>query len=201
MTYWTIQGSNVIKLLEHEKVYYPDFTLSPQTHIDTYQTLLRVYNESNFTEYKGLIFCMTKDDAQTFRDVDDFYNYFSERPRIVNALNNGAYSLFDNHHYLLRIKTNRFDLLNPCLVDFWNFIIMTSNDEDVNATLYYNLRELHPSLHKISYEQFVDASWQLMRDQKMIKSLMKSTILQANIPYIDIDMEIERYDLGRLMKG
>lgn len=195
MTYWTIQTKSVIARFEKDGCYYPDFSLSPQTHIETYRRLLDTYNESNSTTYKGLLFCMTKDDARTFQDGEDFGAYFASRPSVVHALNNGDFSLFDNTHSLLCIRTDKFDSFNPCLVDFWNFIMMTSDTDGINADSYYMQRELHPSLNEISYEEFVSMSWGLMKQGKMIKPLMQKTMLQANIPYIDNSMEIEVLDL------
>ena len=195
MTYWTIQTKEVLVKLLSEGKYCPDFALSPQTHSKTYQTLLDVYNESNATSFKGLIFCIAKDDAATFKDAEDFRLYLAERTSVVRALNNGVFTLFDKDHKLVRVKTEKFESFNPCLVDFWNFIMMTIDEDGVNASSYYACRELYPPMRDVSYEDFVKISWNSMRHRKMVLPLMRSTILQANIPYLDSSMELEICDL------
>ena len=100
MVYWTIQHKDVIDVLNKQGTYYPDFEKSPQVHRETYDRLLRIFNEFNKTEYKGLIFCIAKDGrtdkSLTFQDETDFSEYMQARPCVLDALNNGAYPLLDD---------------------------------------------------------------------------------------------------------
>ena len=55
-----------------------------------------------------------------------------------------------------------------------------------------------PALKDVTYNDFVGLSWKMMREGKMFRPLMSSTIFQANIPYIERDMLKETYPLETL---
>ncbi len=201
--YWTIQHKDVIEVLNKQGTYYPDFEKSPQVHRDTYDKLLGVYNELNNTTYKGLIFCIAKDGrtdkSLTFRDETDFIEYMKARPKILNSLNNGAYSLLDNSHLLCRFETDKFNQQWLCTVDFWNFILMFSNEDGMNELSYEMRRSAIPALADYSYDEFVKLSWEKMRKRKVVYPLMSSTIFQENIPYLERDMLKGTYSLEALV--
>lgn len=194
MVYWTIQHKKVINILNDQGRYLPDFEKSPQTHRETYDKLLSVFNELNETAYKGLIFCIAKDGrtqgSLTFQDEDDFAEYMKSRPGVLQTLNNGAYTLLDDEHLLCRVETDKFDRLCLCLVDFWNFIMMMPDEDGISVgrDSYDMCRYMNPDLENVSYDDFVDLAWRMMRERKMVRPLMSSTILQAAIPYLEKDM-------------
>lgn len=199
MVYWTIQHKDVIDVLNKQGAYYPDFEKSPQVHRETYDRLLSVFNEFNKTEYKGLIFCIAKDGrtdkSLAFHDEADFAEYMKARPGVLRALNNGAYPLLDDNHLLCRIETDKFDQQWLCIVDFWNFVMMDGTCQ----SQYEMCRPRVPSLENISYNDFVELAWKMMRECKMFRPLMSSTIFQANIPYIERDMLKGTYSLSSLL--
>ena len=194
MVYWTIQHKKVIDILNGQGKYFPDFEMSPQTHRATYDKLLSVFNELNETAYKGLIFCIAKDGrtqgSLTFQDDGDFVEYMKARPGVLRTLNNGTYTLLDDEHLLCRVDTDKFDKLYLCLVDFWNFIMMMPDEDDISVgrDSYEMCRYMKPDLANVSYDDFIDLSWDMMRERKMVRPLMSSTILQAAIPYLKKDM-------------
>ena len=64
-------------------------------------------------------------------------------------------------------------------------------DEDgisVGRDSYDMCRYMNPDLENVSYDDFVDLAWRMMRERKMVRPLMSSTILQAAIPYLEKDM-------------
>ena len=198
MVYWTIQHKKVINILDEQGAYYPDFEKSPQAHSETYGKLLRTFNEINKTTYKGLIFCIAKDGrtdkSLTFSDDTEFFQYMRARPGVLNALNNGSYLLLDKEHLLCRVETDKFDQQCLCIVDFWNYIMM-----DGSCRFQYEMcRPNIPALKDVTYNDFVGLSWKMMREGKMFRPLMSSTIFQANIPYIERDMLKETYPLETL---
>lgn len=204
MVYWTIQHKDVIDVLNMQGAYYPDFEKSPQVHRTTYDKLLSVFNELNKTEYKGLIFCIAKDGRRekslTFNDEVEFFNYMKARSGVLRTLNSGVYSLFDNDHILCRIETDKFDKLYLCLVDFWNFIMMMSDEEGTSLSRdsYEMCRQFNPIFENIAYEDFVELSWKMMREKAVLRPLMSSTILQATIPYLEKGMLKGTYSVAEL---
>ena len=201
MICWTIQHKKVIDILNEQGKYFPDFEMSPQTHRDTYDRLLGIFNELNGTEYKGLIFCIAKDvrtkESVTFRDEVELFEYMKARPYTLQALNNGAYTLLDGDHLLCRIETDKFDKLCLCSIDFWNFIMMMSEDGTGRSRSgYESCRLRDPDLVDISYEEFVEQAWMMMRARKMFRPLMSSTILQYTIPYLEKGMLKGVYSLA-----
>ena len=194
MVYWTIQHKKVIDILNNQGKYFPDFEKSPQTHRETYDKLLSVFNELNETAYKGLIFSIAKDGrtqgSLTFQDDGDFVEYMKARPGVLQTLNNGTYTLLNDEHLLCRVETDEFDKLYLCLVDFWNFIMMMPDEDGVNIgrDSYEMCRAVNPEFANSSYDDFVDLAWKMMRERKMVRPLMSSTILQATIPYLKKDM-------------
>ncbi len=201
MVYWTIQHKDVIDVLNKQGTYYPDFEKSPQVHRETYDRLLRIFNEFNKTEYKGLIFCIAKDGrtdkSLTFQNEADFSEYMKSRPLVLDALNNGAYTLLDDNHLLCRVETDKFDKQWLCIVDFWNYIMM----DGTSQFQYEMCRPSNPSLENVSYEDFVELAWKMMRECKMFRPLMSNTIFQFNIPYIEQDMLKETYSLEPLVNA
>lgn len=199
MVYWTIQHKKVIDILNNQGKYFPDFEMSPQTHRATYDKLLSVFNELNKTAYKGLIFCIARDGraqgSLTFKDYGDFVEYMKARPGVLRTLNNGAYTLLDDEHLLCRVETDKFDKLCLCLVDFWNFIMMMPDEDGISVgrDSYEMCRYMNPDLANVSYDDFVDLAWRMMRERKMGRPLMSSTIIQAAIPYLEKDMLKETY--------
>ena len=157
--------------------------MSPQAHRATYDKLLSVFNELNEAAYKGLIFCIAKVDrtqgSLTFKDDDDFVEYMKARPGVLRTLNNGAYTLLDDEHLLCRVESDKFDKLCLCLVDFWNFIMMMPDEDGVcvGRDSYEMCRYMNPDLANVSYDDFIDLSWEMMRERKMVRPLMLSTIL------------------------
>jgi hypothetical protein len=202
MAFWTIQHKKVIETLAEQGAYYPDFALSPQTHRATYDKLLLVYNEVNKTEYKGLLFCIAKDfrkkGSVTFADETEFFEYMKARPYILRALNNGAFNLLNDNYLLCKFATKKFDADFLCFVDFWNFILMTSDEDGINRINYERLRWNEPVLETLSYDGFVDLLWSSMRKMEIIRPLMSSTIFQYNIPYVEKDMLVGTYSLEQL---
>lgn len=53
----------------------------------------------------------------------------------------------------------------------------------------------------VSYDDFVELAWKMMRKCKMFRPLMSSTIFQANIPYIERDMLKGTYSLDALVNA
>ena len=204
MVYWTIQHKKVIDILNNQGKYFPDFEKSPQTHRETYDKLLSVFNELNETAYKGLIFSIAKDGrtegSLTFQDDGDFVEYMKARPGVLQTLNNGAYTLLNDEHLLCRVETDEFDKLYLCLVDFWNFIMMMPNEDAVNVgrDSYEMCRAVNSELANISYDDFVDLAWKMMRERKMVRPLMSSTILQVAIPYLEKGMLKGTYSVVEL---
>lgn len=198
MVYWTIQHKDVIDIINEQGVYYPDFEKSPQVHCAIYEKLLRIFNEINKTTYKGLIFCIAKDvrtdKSLTFFDDAEFFQYMRVRRNVLSALHNGSYLLLDKEHVLCRVETDKFDQHCLCIVDFWNYIMMHGDCQDQYETLRLRI----PALENVSYDAFVEMSWKKMREGKMLRPLMSSTIFQANIPYIDSDMFKGTYSLEEL---
>lgn len=198
VVYWTLQSKKVIEMLNRDKVYYPNFALSPQVHSETYSKLLHVFNKSNSTNYEGLIFCLFKDDGNSFQDKEEFFNYFKNRPTVLDALNNGCYPLFSNSHVLVRVETDCFikENLNHCVVDFWNFIMMIPDEQGVAENAYYNHQWKCPDLEGVEYLDFVNLLWDYMYDKKLFSPLVMSTAFQAVIPYLDLNkMKIETFEL------
>lgn len=204
MVYWTIQHKKVIDILNNQGKYFPDFEKSPQTHRETYDKLLSVFNELNETAYKGLIFSIAKDGrtqgSLTFQDDGDFVEYMKARPGVLQTLNNGAYTLLNDEHLLCRVETDEFDKLYLCLVDFWNFIMMMPDEDGVNVgrDSYEMCRAVNSELANISYDDFVDLAWKMMRERKMVRPLMSSTILQVAIPYLEKGMLKGTYSVVEL---
>lgn len=202
MIYWTIQHRNVLDILNKQGRYLPDFKLSPQVHRDTYDKLLRIFNELNGTSYKGLVFCIAKDcrtkGPLTFQDEVDFAEYMNARRGVLKGLHNGAYTLLDNDHLLCRVETDKFDRLYLCLVDFWNFIMMMPDKDGVwgSQNDYEMCRASNPAFEHIAYEDFVELAWKTMRERKIVRPLMSSTILQATIPYLEKEMLKGTYSLA-----
>jgi len=191
--YWTIQHKNVVETIEKRGSYFPDFSLSPQTHKATYDRLLGIYNRINQTSYVGLIFCIEKDASRAatslaFNDEKDFVEYLNERNGVIAALNNGAYTLFDKNHFLCKIETDEFDDSYPCRVDFWNLVFMMPDVDGGDEPRYDSCRYINPAFQDLSYGDFIDQSWLAMEQQKTLRPLMNSTVFQVNIPYIKREM-------------
>ena len=204
MVYWTIQHKKVIDILNGQGEYFPNFAMSPQTHRDVYDRLLYTFNEINGTSYNGLVFCIAKDcrtkGSLSFEDEVEFFNYMMARSGVLQALNNGFYTLLDNDHLLCRIETGKFDNLYLCLVDFWNFIMMMPDEAAarVSRDNYEMCRLFNPIFENIAYADFVELSWKMMRERAILRPLMSSTILQATIPYLEKDMLKGTYSLSEL---
>lgn len=204
MVYWTIQHKKVIDFLNNQGKYFPDFEKSPQAHRDTYDKLLSVFNELNETAYKGLIFCIAKDGrtqgSLTFQNDGDFVEYMKARPGVLGALNGGAYMLLDDEHLLCQVETDEFDKLCLCSVDFWNFIMMMPDEDGVSVgrDSYEMCRIMNPNFENVSYDDFVDLAWKMMRERKMVRPLMSSTILQVAIPYLEKGMLKGTYSVVEL---
>lgn len=193
MTYWTIQHREIVDRIKKEGVFYPDFALSPQVHRETYDKLLKIYNDINESEYDGLIFCIEKDargsaTSLSFADENEFFMYMKERRGVIAALNNGEFELFDENHLLCKIDTDKFDDCYPCRVDFWNFIFMMPDQDGYDKLRYDNCCAINPAFDGLSYEDFVAQSWDAMRHQKVMHPIMRSTIFQVNIPFIESRM-------------
>ncbi len=203
MTYWTIQHKAVIDQLNKNGTYYPDFSLSPQNHRETYDRLLNLYNSINQTSFKGLVFCIEKDASHAatslaFDDEQDFVGYLNTRKGVLGALNNGAYKLFDENHLLCRIETDKFDDLCPCRVDFWNFVFMMPDEDGGDKSRYEVCRDINSAYAGLSYEDFLEQAWCAMSRQQTLRPIMSSTVFQSHIPYLDKNMLRQSYPISDL---
>lgn len=203
MKYWTIQHKRVLEILGRTGTYYPDFSLSPQTHKTTYDRLLSVFNQVNGASFDGLIFYFAKDPRQAkdscFTSVDDFKTYFRARPRVLNAINNGDFKLLDAEHLLCEIETDVFDGMDRCPLDFWNFVMMMPDDTGSTECMYEMLRPRFPKLAEVDYGQFMECGWILMSHHLTMIPLMSSTVFQAHVPYLEKSMLKAVYSLDGLV--
>ena len=78
---------------------------------------------------------------------------------------------------------------------------MMMPDEDgvsVGRDSYEMCRIMNPNFENVSYDDFVDLAWKMMRERKMVRPLMSSTILQVAIPYLEKGMLKGTYSVVEL---
>ena len=88
MFFWTLQSKSVLKEAEEKDIYYPNFELSPQSHINDYNRVLNAFNQLNHSNYKGLIFCLAPEQnserINEYKNVEIIKQLFQNNTEIKN---------------------------------------------------------------------------------------------------------------------
>lgn len=206
MDFWTIQSKTVASIIEHNGVYQPDFTKSPQVHIEDYLEILQAFNKLNSTNYKGLIFCMAPPfdeengitDFSSFLDVQALFARNSYLSDSLGANGIGGYSLFDNEHMLMHIEDSDFDMINLIPIDFWNFVFYLRNGRD-NYRSLYEFQAPFGFYSGVSFEQFIACQQNAIEMGRLLPPIMVDSMLQLHIPYIKKEAVLESFKAADIL--
>lgn len=205
MHFWTIQSKNVIQIAKRNDVYYPDFQLSSDLHINDYQRVLKAFNNLNGTEYRGLVFCLAPELFQNsdnqFGDVNVVRELFRENEFIRHSLEDEPYSLFDKEHLLVKIVEPVFEKINTVPIDYWNHLMIM----DGGSPGSFDLQKLFSDYRDLDYNEFEQLVIESIEYGMYLRPIMPTTMqkryntmTEIHIPYIRYSSIVESYEASSL---
>lgn len=208
MFFWTLQSKSVLKEAEEKDIYYPNFELSPQSHINDYNRVLNAFNQLNHSNYKGLIFCLAPEQnserINEYKNVEIIKQLFQNNTEIKNSLASQPYSLFDENHQLIKIDGSEFEKTHTIPIDYWNhIIIMDSGSPEYFDYIKKTCTNNYATMEYKDFEQCILKSIEEGKyaDPIMDNSFYKfNTMTEIHIPYIRYSSILEFYDASQLLE-
>lgn len=184
MRYWTVQSSDVVRIIQQKGIYLPDFTkstyLQKQEKLGAlYKVILNSFNEINDLSGRGVVFSFYGYDYKAkkkLENVDDFLGFVESHQDVLK-------SLWDE----LNVKGNfLLELENDSL--FLNTLMM---DIDDFQFLMPPIITWMPPYNESDITRIVN---NIQRGQ-MPRTKMNSGVTQAHLPYIQRDQIKNIYSL------
>lgn len=185
MKYWTIQTKSVMKMIEEDGIYQPDFNRSRYLNNnaklkDLYYIILNSFNRINKTNLPGVVFSFAKrenDRIYSIKTIEEFEDFIKTKREVINSF----WEEIDKENSVI-IELDYADDFNPIFIDINDFQF---------------LMPPFCVLPPYSIESF-DRILTDIQHGNITFSEFPSYVIQAHLPYIGKQNVVMTYPVFRL---
>lgn len=182
MKFWTIQNKDVLKTIEEQGLYQPDFNCSSyikdnEDLADLYALILQSFNRINQEQLPGVIYAFVQSDNQqifSINSIDEFKDFVKSKQPVIGSF----WKNIDKENSVI-MELDYENTFNPIFVDINDFQFLMP---PIMILRPYTEESIHRIIRDIQLGQIT-------------RSEFPSHVIQAHLPYIEKKNVINTYPI------
>lgn len=180
MKFWTVQTRNVIKIIQEEGLYQPNFDSSRYINMnnklnDLYYMILQSFNRINEKDLPGIVYAFAKSDDKGIHFIEtaeEFERFIKNKKAVID----GFWKQLDKDNYVI-IELDYENNFNPIFIDINDFQFL-----------------MPPIILLPPYtEESIGRILRGINQGQITISEFPSNVIQAHLPYIEKKNVINTY--------